>query len=362
MYLLTVLQGRLPTNLFEGSKSDPKTVFFIVGGFLAFLVIMFVLSNYFNHMEGGTSRLNKLTFRKKARELGLNKNQIKLMLTLVKMYEVKKPLLLLSRSDMLNKLLKKAISRIRSSHMAKQQRENQVIALYRIKHFLEKVHKSSSVRNTHELKTGTKVIMERDDKKAFSSSIIGNFDKFFCVKLPKDNMGNEVRWKKGSRIKLITINSMNKEAVFISKTLGYHFMGDVNALIIAHTIKTGHELKRNFKRKSTTTSTYVYPVRHLLQPGNKAKKAIVEKKSARLGKFIDISSGGCAITMRDPFYSGSYVQLEFNLDKSTDLIMVQGKILSNRTDSSGNRILHIIFTRATASNLNKINNFIYELG
>lgn len=361
IYIIPILQGKLrfSGNLL-GSKqnTDPKTILITLGAIiLFFLIVVFI-----NKISGGNGALRQLkgTFKRKAKELHLNKNQIKLLINLLKDSDIKKPLMVLSHPTNLNSLLRKAIKDIKKESISEIAKQDKITTIYRIKHHLDKYQKSSQIKNTHEIKNGTKVVIERNDNKSYTSIVLGNYENFFCVKLPTDSLGNQIKWKKGSDVKIIAFDRNDKESHFLSRTLGIKNIGAANTIIIAHTIKTTQNVARSFQRVDISLSTYIYPVNKVFDKSKKKYIFKINRNSGRIGKLLDISSGGCSVTMKMPFTEGSLIELDFDLEGDV-AVKLQGKILKIRI-SRGKKITHIRFTRASAKHLNLINNFIYSLG
>ncbi len=361
LYLIPLLQSKLrfSGNLLGAKKqTDPKTTLITLGVIVLFFLVIAILNKVFG--GSGALRQHKRVFKKKAREMDLSSNQIKLLINLIKEYNVKKPLMILSHPTNLDILLRKSIKSIKKESISDSHKQSRIITIYRIKHHLDKYQKSSQVKNTHEIQPSSKVVIERNDKKSYESSIIGNYENFFCIKLPTDTLGNQIKWKKGSQIKIVAFDSNGKESHFLSKSLGIKNVGKVNALIIAHTIKTTQNIARGLQRVDLSLSTYVYPVTKSFDRVKKRNVFKTNKNSSRIGKVLDISSGGCALSMKVPYSEGSFIELDFDLDSNTS-IKLQGIILKLRM-SKGKKMTHIKFTRASAKNLNRINNYIYSLG
>ncbi|MBN2618157.1 MAG: PilZ domain-containing protein [Spirochaetales bacterium] len=361
IYLIPILQAKLRFSgnlLGAKQQSDPKTMLITIGGLILFLLIA-IIANKINKSNGALKQ-QKGQFKKKAKELDLNKNQIKLLITLLRDSDLKNPLLILTHPATLNSLLRKAIREIKKEKISDAMIQNKILSIYRIKHHLDRYQKSSQLKNTHELKVGTKVVIERNDKKSYTSSIIGNYENFFCIQLPSDSVGNQVKWKKGSSVKIVAFDQNEKESQFMSKTLGIKNVGKSNTIIISHTIRSSKNIARNFERVDVSLSTYIYPVNKVLDPIKKQYVFTVNRNSGRMGKLLDISSGGCAISMQVPYPENSVIELDFDLEEKRT-VKLQAKVIKVRI-SRGKKIIHTKFIRASAKNLNLINNFIYSLG
>lgn len=360
-YFLPLLQSQLRFSgnlLGTKEKTDPKTLLISLGAITLFFLVMI----WFNKVFGGSAayRQHRGVFKRKAKELDLNKQQIKLLISLIKEADVKNPLMVLSHTSNLNSLLRRSIRNIKKENISNNAKQSKITNIYRIKHHLDKYQKSSQVKSTHELKIGTRVVVVRNDKKSYSSTIIGNYEKFFCIKLPTDSLGNQIKWRKGSDIKIVAFDRNNKEAHFLSRTLGIKNVGPNNTIIIDHTIKSTKNIARSFQRVDVSLSAYIYQVDKIFDSNKKRYIFKTQKKSGRIAKLLDISSGGCCLTMSNPFSEGSFIELDFDLD-SDNTIKLQGKVVKLRMER-GRKITHVKFTRASAKHLNMINNFIYSLG
>ncbi len=361
LYLIPLLQSKLRFSgnlLGSKAKSDPKTMIYTLGGFVLFLIVVFIINKIYSGQ--GALKQYKRSFKKKAKEVELSKHQIKILVTMLKGSEIKNPLFILTNPISLNSVLRKGIKDIKKENINQAQKQSRILEIYRIKHHLDNFQKSSSIRSTNELISGARVIVERNDKKTFESSIIGNYDNFYCIKLPLENGGGQVKWKKGSILKIIAFDRNDKEAVFLSKTLGIKNVGKTNTIILSHSMKSSQKIARSLERVDVSLNAYIYPVEKYFNKSEKRHVFKANRNTGRVGKLVDLSSGGCALQMSVPFSEGSLIELEFDLDNDVS-VKLQGKILRVRF-SRGKKITHIKFTRASSKNLNLINNFIYSLG
>jgi hypothetical protein len=75
--------------------------------------------------------------------------------------------------------------------------------------------------------------------------------------------------------------------------------------------------------------------------------------------MIDISAGGCALTSHKPLPRGELIKITFEPERG-NLVVAFGKIVDSRMLSRSRTTLHIMFTRASSKNLNKINEYVYD--
>jgi hypothetical protein len=92
----------------------------------------------------------------------------------------------------------------------------------------------------------------------------------------------------------------------------------------------------------------------------KARKAFVETKRGALGTVLEISAGGCSIHTNRPLTKGSLVKIDFETERKVSVSSF-GKVVNLRKEPAAS-IMHIMFTRVSRKNLNRINNYIYEYG
>jgi hypothetical protein len=115
---------------------------------------------------------------------------------------------------------------------------------------------------------------------------------------------------------------------------------------------------RRYKRVVAKIPVVFYLVVEKEVPvGLKKVKKLLLDSVKYTGSILDISSGGCAISTRDPVKSGSRLKLEFKIGKNSIAGLVQ--TLRINRDQSGT-VLHTRFIKISVKSLNAINTFVYN--
>jgi hypothetical protein len=313
---------------------------------------------------GGSSgaKYSRSGFRKRANSVGLNQIQIRTLENLIKKYRIQNPMNLLNNSPLLDRILRKAMEEVNLLAAAEHVKDAQRLTLFHIKQIIERsAQKGTPISSSRELTINQSLVISPESGGRFQSRVTTNLRDVLGLKIPTNNQGAEVRWKKGSRLKIFFWKRNGQGYSFVSKITGYNIMKGIPSLFIQHVAKVTQEQQRRFRRKAVDRPAYFYPVRVItIGSGRKAqKKATVEKNRGALGSMKDISSGGCSVRSSYPLPSGSLVKLEFETNHREN-VAAFGKVIRTRTIRPMGGQMHIMFTRVTKNNINKINAFVYD--
>jgi hypothetical protein len=115
---------------------------------------------------------------------------------------------------------------------------------------------------------------------------------------------------------------------------------------------------RRYKRRDTNIPVVFYLViEKEEQEGLKKVKKLSLDSAKHTGTMLNISSGGCAVSTRDPGKTGMRFKLEFKIGRTNGAALVQ--VLRINQNRSGN-VLHARFLKVSAKSLNAINAFIFD--
>lgn len=363
--VFTLLQttSRFSGQLFKKS-SDPKSSLI----FIAIMVILFVIliiGNSISQKNGNSGikrKYNRRTFRKDAQSLGLTKKQTLLLEDFIKTYHVTKPFALLSNTSVLNNTLGKAVRDADHLQGTSLQKESRKLQIYRIKQKIERVAgKFGRITSTKDFRLNDKITFELENGYRYNSIITANLKEFFCAQIPADKQGEEIRWKKGSRIKIYLWGTGGAEFSFISKTLGYNSIKGFSSILLSHSQKISHAHQRKFRRKVLNRPSYFFPIK-IIESGygrKTTKEAVILKNQGRLGTIIDVSAGGCSINSNSPLRRGELLKIEFETTRGMS-VTAFGKVINIRLIGRQRGIMHIMFTKASGINLNRINAYVYD--
>lgn len=363
--VFTLLQttSRFSGQLFKQSN-DPKTSMIFLAIMLAFFVLL-VVANSITQKKSNSGigkKYNKRGFRKDAQNLGLSKKQTLLLEDFIKTYHVSKPFGLLSNTSILNNTLGKAVRDADHLQGTNLQKENRKLEIYRIKQRIERVAgKYGRITSTKDFRLNDKITFELESGSRYNSVITANLKEFFCGQIPTDKHGDELRWKKGTRIKIYLWGTGGAEFSFVSKTLGYNSIKGFSSILLSHSQKINHAHQRKFRRKILNRPCYFFPIK-IIESGygrKVTKEAVVLKRQGHLGTIIDVSAGGCSINSNSPLRRGELLKIEFETTRGMAVIAF-GKVINMRLTGKRRGIMHIMFTKASGKNLNRINAYVYD--
>jgi hypothetical protein len=137
----------------------------------------------------------------------------------------------------------------------------------------------------------------------------------------------------------------------IRNAIEYFYANERNA--------SGKAIVRNYRRKSIKSPCVFYLVISVNKdekPGSQ-KKLVVEEDCKYEGNMLDISQGGCAISIKQHIKTGQMIKIEFTL--SIHKIAALGQIILLNKDGN-NWIYHIKFLRLSNKSLVALNAYIFE--
>ncbi|MDC7219629.1 MAG: PilZ domain-containing protein [Spirochaetales bacterium] len=368
--MLPLLQTSRYAGVFFQQTSNTRsllTLGALIGGTIIAVTLLNVISNrlgggFGKQKKGKAAQYNRRLFRKEAADIGLTKKQIKTLESMIKTYSVRRPYDLLKNSRTLNNTLGKAIRD--ASHMEAPPSviESRKYELFQIKQLLERMEPTNVfLSNTKEIQLGQRITIEQVGGKRFNSLVTANLKEFYCVKVPTNAYGEAIRWKKGTKINIFVWNKGGDEVHFVSKIIGYNSVKKITSIILQHTKRESRANMRRFRRKKIQKPVYIYPIRIVEKSdGRRTKKeAVVEKSNGRMGNLVDLSAGGCCLSTTKPLKKGDLCKLNFEPIPGNP-VSTFGKTVDIQQTSRIRYNVHIMFTRASSKNLNRINEFIYD--
>jgi hypothetical protein len=337
----------------------------ILGGIIGVAVI--ALAIYSKNSSGpaqgrGGRNFSRRLFRREATSIGLTKYQIRLLESFIKTYQVRRPFNLLSNTRELRITLGKALRDIDHMEAKESIIEQRKLEIYRIQQRVDRIFADTNrMASTKQLRLGQNVTFQQANGNRFTSVITATLKEFYCAQVPLNYGGEQVKWRKGSKIKLFIWGIDGEEMVFESRVMGYTNVKKINSVMLAHTNRINRAIMRKYRRRPIKGQCSFYPVR-IVEKGTGRKvtrQAVVLTKQGRVGSMIDISAGGCALTSHKPLPRGELIKISFEPERG-NLVVAFGKIVDSRMLSRSRTTLHIMFTRASSKNLNKINEYVYD--
>ncbi len=362
MLLITLLQS---TSRYKGqlfTPSDPKQNFIFLGIMFGTMLLLIIGNKLSNSANGKSKKFSKRIFRKEAARIGLNKKQTLLLEGLVKTYHVTKPFALLSNTRTLNNTLGQALRDINHMEAPPSIIEERKLNIYRIKQLIERVYaESTQITETRKLKLSQPITFKMPNGNRYSSVVTANLKEFYCARVPVNRNGTEVRWNKGSKVDVLIWGADGEEYTFTTKVIGYNSVKGITSAFLQHSNKINRAYQRKFRRKSIKRPCYFFPIQiRISGSGKKERKEVfVLKNQGRMGTLTDLSAGGCALQTTKPLKKGELIKLNFEPIKGSPVI-TYGKIVDTRVQSRIYTSVHVMFTRASSKNLNRINEYVYD--
>ncbi|MFP4178959.1 MAG: PilZ domain-containing protein [Spirochaetaceae bacterium] len=345
------------------ASSDTPSIIIGIGILLFFIIFLVIASR--GGASGGSSgqqkKFSKRKFRKIASSRGLNKGETHYLESMIKKSRVANPYQLLQNSRVLDSALKRALLEIEHSEITEPEKEAQKFVLYRIKQKLERNTKGVKPPNsTRQLRLGQPVTIAVDDNR-YQSKVTSNMQKSLGLKIPTDDHGNEVRWKKWSKATVFFWRSNGQGFSFQTKIIGYNVVRGISSIFVQHSNSIKEAQQWRYRRRELGRPCYFYPIKVVTSGSGKnaRKQAIVENKRGTLGTILEVSAGGCSIRTTYPLAKGELIKNEFETEKGMQVTSF-GKIRSMTRIHPTGGIMHVMFTRVSRQNVNKINQYVYS--
>jgi len=351
-------------SVYYQNQTDWRTMA-ILGGIIVAVILALVV---YSRSAGGPNqgrrgrRFSKRAFRREATAIGLTKYQTRLLESYVRTYQVRRPFNLLSNTRDLNITLGKALRDIDHMEAKEAVIEQRKLEVYRIKQRIDRVFADTNrMASTRQLRLGQNVTFQQANGNRYTSVITANLKEFYCAQVPMNIGGEQVKWRKGSKIRLFIWGVDGEEMVFESKVMGYTSVKRITSVMLGHTSRVNRAVMRKYRRRPIKANCSFFPVR-IVEKGTGRKvtrQAVVVTNQGRMGSMIDVSAGGCAMSSHKPLPRGELIKISFEPERGNQVVAF-GKIVDSRMVTRSKTILHVMFTRASSKNLNKINQYVYD--
>ncbi|GAB6090299.1 flagellar brake protein [Spirochaeta dissipatitropha] len=306
----------------------------------------------------------KMRFKHAAHGRGLNDDEISALLLIAEKYQLPLPERLLNDLDFLMTYAERL-------HVGRRKREtpssSDEMLLHNVYEALRKLQierdrQEQGYDSTKDFGTGMNVKIKTDSNSVYQSVITANTQSAFGIKTPRDNQGNQVRVRKGSKIYVQAIGDEGRLYQFASTNVGYNTVRGISTMFLSHSANLRVISKRKAPRRLYEKPVYYYPIVIETVPGKKEvkKRARVLQERRYMGKIEDISAGGCCIRCRSPLEKGSLLKAEFDTPAG-DHIELYGKVVGVNPSRMGSR-MHLQFTRLSRHHLNTIDAFVLGFG
>jgi len=346
-----------------GPKASPKDliiVFIIVAVIVTVLLII-------NKKRGGAGRklssaaaastpgagvLSIFALHRIARNLGLDREQSKMLDYVFKTDQVVDPERSVKTPSLLDRHFRRAYRVIEQSQGHENEKQHRLSVLFSTRNIIEN-NVLEGMTSTRQIKDDTKLtIVANKDK--LDVIVISTKGDYIDVESPKNVLGSQIKIQKGTKLNVLFFDKSNKGFSFETRVTGYTTRQGHPAMQLAHSNQLRFLSQRRFRRKHTAVPCTMFLV--IVEGSGKKQRLIADKRRLQ-GTIADISVGGCSIKTLTAIQVGARFKLDFML---CDLNLVAlGQVL--RTNRTGvNTIIHMKFLKLTQKSMNIINSFVYE--
>jgi c-di-GMP-binding flagellar brake protein YcgR len=337
----------------------------IAAGFIGIIILGGILSRRRTRNLDPEQRrkYGRYVFQRMAKNLGLQRHHIEILEYLIRVCSVRQPFLIFTNSGLLDDMLKKGIYALHQNPKLKEEeRERRLTYLFQIKQIIERnARRGGGTRSTIMMRPGQSITITMENGKQYSSKVVSNLKDMVAIAAATDEAGAQIRWPRGTRLKINFWRESDAGYAFESKVLGYDKVKGSVCVLLHHARTLRREQQRRYRRSQIHRPCFFFPVLVVESGvGRRAqKKAVVQTARRYLGNLIDISAGGCSINSVYPLKQGSLCKIEFELARR-QRIMVFGKVKRIRKSGFRSRVMHIMFTKLSSHYLNQIYLYVYD--
>ncbi|TVQ39897.1 MAG: PilZ domain-containing protein [Spirochaetaceae bacterium] len=339
---------------------DPATNRIAVAVFAAIVVAVVAASIASRRRTPGSRSARGL--RRTARRMGLDRNHIEMLYEMVRTLRPQNSMRLLSDPDFLTAAVRRMVRRIDGSAIGTAEKEARKALVFQLKQRVTVAQTGhSSVSSTRQLQVGREIRISTDGHTWLESAVKSNAQGSFAIEVPYDSRGRDVLLDRGTTVMVaFTLDSDGKLFRLKTRVAGITRSRRGSSLLLAHSDKIDQSQKRRFPRREFDRPAMFWPIDVVtVGTGRKAKKqAVINKYRRHLGQIEEISAGGCSIRSSTPLASGTLLKIEFET-VNRERLAVFGKVRAIDRVPSRFGIMHVMFTRVTRANLNRIQAFVY---
>ena len=330
-----------------------------IGILVVILVILNMVKNKFRPKMSETSTASKgprlfssFTLHRLTGDLGLDRDQVKMLDFVMKSGGVTDPERFLNSPTLLDRYFKRAYRLIERSTSNNEDLNERLAILFSTRNIIESNVKDFSATSTRQIPEKIPSVITID-KVNYPVQVISSRGDTLIVENPKKSAGVLLHPPRGSRASLSFVTKSNKGFLVETRILDVTEDEGIPVLKLAHSGQLKKLSARRFRRRQTIIDTAFYYV----FTDSRSKKSIVDKKRCA-GKIMDISIGGCSVKTTIPVSSGQRIKLEFTHSDSSTIAALGEVLRSSRTGIY--TVLHIKFLKVPRKSLNSINAMVYE--
>ena len=353
-------------NTFKAKTSSSReAIIFVIGvaAAIAILIIVNVVKKKYNvpSLTGAPAaaqaprRFSGFTLHRLASNLGLDRNQVKMLDFVFKTDNVADPEQSVNNPALLDQHFRRAYRVIERGSNTDAEAQERLAVLFTTRNILESNAGGGNINSTRQVPDNTSAVLGVEGQ-SYPLRVLSAKGEHLVVENPQNALGSTVRLTRGAKVTLSFFTKSSRGFSFESRVVGPTETKNGPALQLVHSSQIKRLSQRRFRRRQAVIASNLFLV--YAEQGRKGEKRLVVDKRRLTGNILDISIGGCSIKTAAPINSGARLKIECNQGGNTP-IAVLGQVL--RTNRSGaSTIMHIKFLKIPRKSMNAINAFVYE--
>jgi c-di-GMP-binding flagellar brake protein YcgR len=353
---------QMPQFYKETNPRDAVVFFVGLATIILIVVIVNILKNRIPAASGRTGggsprRFSGFALHRLANEIGLSKDQSKMLEFVLKNDSVTNPERSIGSANLLDRHFKRAYRIIERSADSDEDEQEKLSLLFSTRNALEATQNAAGGANsTRQIPDGTAAVIGVGND-SYPVKVISSKGDSLVVENPQNVLGTPVRLPRGGKVTLSFFTKSSKGFSFETRILNTADSPDGQVLQLVHSTHIKRLSQRRFRRRQSVIPSNFFFVR-VEETGRKKEKRMVVDKSRLSGNIMDLSIGGCSIKTNVPVSSGTRLKIEFMYADAIN-IAVLGQVL--RTNRNGiSTVMHVKFLKVPRRALNAINALVYE--
>jgi hypothetical protein len=334
---------------------------------LVFVIYSLIKRKQSKSMPGGTvkeqfspRRFSVFTLYRIASEYRLNREQKRLLETVLRHGGINNPVQALNNPETTDKVFMRSIKFIERNSSSPELYEQELTKLFTLRNIIETTSISTGA-SVGELSEDRPVNLTAGDD-TFTVKLFFSNKKGAIVEIPRRKFGTSVQLPKGSKAALIFKADTSQGFSVASKVIGNKKTEQGQGLELEFTGRPRPLAQRRFRRKQIESSCSLFLVNAAsVKTGKKRTSKLVVGNRGYKGIMLDISIGGCAITTAAPLHADSIIKINVGFSGGSEVSVLGQTIRINRSATAG-VIAHIKFVKIPRKAYNAINSFVFGYG
>jgi hypothetical protein len=301
-------------------------------------------------------------FRRASQAIGLSGEQISFLESYGRKLKLSNPDHVLRNPEALEAFLRSVFQDIETHSESQAVADQKAATLFQIRERIELSRSGTArIESTHGLRSGTVVTCITADGDNYTSRIEAMSADGMACAIPLDGLGQELRFRRGSRLTVFFYTGNQNGFSFETKVSGYTRLREGNAMVLRHSERVKPLPVREHKRKSMNQPCDFTPVTIVMvKQGSKTTKKAVTGNRSIPGQITDISAGGLSLRSANPLESGEYLKIDFS-GRSAKLSAIGRVVSLSRVKGSGGT-MHVQYAKISRQDLNKVLSMVYGYG